>query len=385
MDHPTQVALLRRLFGFVDQHTTEMGPAPYVNRVASYTCPAQWERERALLFGREPILVGLSGDAAEPGAYVSTDDTGVPILVVRGRSGALHAMLAICRHRGARVVSGTGRGARRFTCPYHGWTYGEDGRLLARPCAEGFAGLAEESLSLIPRPVAERYGMIFVRPSGGEPIDVDTHLGGAQRELGPLGLDRYTRFASHRTERAMNWKLVVDTFLEAYHVPSLHDRSLGPTILGTPAAWDAFGRSGRMVAVRRSIAELRRRPESEWNLLEHSVVLYLLFPNTILIHQVDHVEIVQAFPGAGPDTATIVFTLYTPEPAAGDGAQRHFQANFDLLVRVSENEDFRLGEEIQRNFHAAGHDTIVYGRNEPGVAHYHRMINAAVGPSSPAP
>jgi phenylpropionate dioxygenase-like ring-hydroxylating dioxygenase large terminal subunit len=387
MDHSTQVALLRRLFAFFDAQTTELAPAPYVNAVSTYTSATQLERERALLFGRQPLLVGLSAELAVPGAYLVRDECGVPILVVRSQSRELHACLALCRHRGAPVVTGAGIGAGRFTCPYHGWTYDERGRLVAQPCREGFAGLAAGTLSLKPLPVAERHGMIFVRAASGEPIDVDAHLGGAECELAPLGLQCYPLFARRTIQRAMNWKLVIDTFLEAYHVPSLHQRSLGPTILGTPAAWDAFGRAGRLVAVRRSIAGLRRQPEDAWNLLDHSVVLYLLFPNTILIHQVDHVEVVQAYPGpAGPDTTIVVFALYTPEAVASDAARAHFQANFDLLLDVTEKEDFRLGEQIQRGFHAPGHDHIVYGRNEPGLVHYHRTIKAALdADESPVP
>ena len=56
-----------------------------------------------------------------------------------------------------------------------------------------------------------------------------------------------------------------------------------------------------------------------------------------------------------------------------------FQANFDLLVGTVENEDFRICEDIQRGFHAGGHDTVLYGRNEPGLAHYHRMIKSTLG------
>src|SRR4029077_7387844 len=153
-------------------------------------------------------------------------------------------------------------------------------------------------------PAAETDGMIFVRLSPGDPIDVDAHLAGARDELAGFGLARYVRFARHEIERAMNWKGVVETFLEAYHVPNLHGGTLGPTILGAPAVWDAFGRSSRLLAVRRSIAELRARPESEWNLLAHAVVLYQLFPNTVVIHQIDHVEVVQVYPGSrGADSA----------------------------------------------------------------------------------
>jgi phenylpropionate dioxygenase-like ring-hydroxylating dioxygenase large terminal subunit len=384
MNHTTQVALLRRIFGFLDERTTQLAAAPYVNPVSTYTSPAQLERERALLFRREPLFVGLSCDAAEPGNYFVHSDVGVPILVVRLKSGDLHAFLAICRHRGAQIASGSGTSSGRFTCPYHGWTYDDRGRLVSQPCPEGFAGLAVEKLGLRQLPVIEGYGMIFVRAAAGEPIDIDAHLGGAQHEIGALGLERYVRFASQEIERAMNWKLVIDTFLEAYHVSTLHHHTLNPTISGTSAAWDAFGRSSRLVAVRRSIAGVRHRPESEWNLFDHSVVLYNLFPNTMLIHQLDHIEVVQAYPGsAGADTAKIVFTLYTPEPATSDSARRHFDGNFDLLVQVVEGEDFRIGEQIQRGFYAEGHETVVYGRNEPGVAHFHRMIKAAVGLEEP--
>jgi phenylpropionate dioxygenase-like ring-hydroxylating dioxygenase large terminal subunit len=378
MDHATQVALMRRIFGFLERRTTELAAAPYVNRVTTYTSSQQLERERDTLFRGEPLFVGLSGDAPEPGAYFVHTDTGVPILILRAASRELRAFLGICRHRGAQVASGSGVGAGRFVCPYHGWTYDESGRLVSAPCREGFSGLDPQALHLRPLPLVERYGMIFVRATPGDPIDIDAQLAGAQQELAAFGLEGYVPFARHEVEKAMNWKLVIDTFLEAYHVPTLHEHTLSPTILGTPALWDAFGRSSRLVAVRRSIAEMRTRPESEWNLLQHSVVLYNIFPNTMLIYQVDHVEIVQAYPGADADSAKIVFTFYTPGAVTTERARRHFQANLDLLLTVTVAEDFRIGEQIQRGFHAKGHDTVIYGRNEPGVAHYHRMIKAAI-------
>lgn len=370
---------MHRIFRFLDARTTELGEAPYVNPVASYTSPAQLAREKDLLFGRQPLFVGLSGDVAKPGDYLVRDDTGLPILLVRGASGELCAFLGLCRHRGAPVASGAGQSNGRFVCPYHGWTYDDAGELVAQPCSAGFSGLSAADTSLRPLPVAERHGMIFARQSGAEPVDIDAHLGGAEGDLGALGLQDYVPFARRSIERAMNWKLVIDTFLEAYHVTRLHAGTLGPAIMGATAAWDAFGRSSRLVAVRRSIARARQQPESAWNLLEHAVVLYLAFPNTMLIHQIDHLEVVQAYPGAGgADTAKVVFTLYTPNAVDSDAARRHFQANFDLLLEVTENEDFRLGEQIQRGFHAPGAHSIVYGRNEPGLAHYHRAIRQAL-------
>jgi phenylpropionate dioxygenase-like ring-hydroxylating dioxygenase large terminal subunit len=379
MDHAAQVRLMERVFGFLDARSTELGAAPFANDVATYTSPEQLARERELLFGREPLFVGLSSEVPGPGTYLAHRDAGVPLLIVRGRDGELRAFVGLCRHRGAQLLEdGAGSHPGRFTCPYHGWTYDERGRLIAQPCADGFAGIDRETLALTRLPVAERHGMIFVRTRPGEPIDVDAHLAGAADELRALDLAGHHRFARRELAAALNWKLAVDTFLEAYHVTSLHERSLGAKIDGATAAWDAFGRGGRLVAVRRSIASARARPRSEWNLFEHSVVLYQLFPNTILIYQVDHVEVVQAYPGASPDAATVVFTLYTPGAAVDERARRHFQANFDLLLDVSEKEDFRIAAGMQRGFHVAGHPPVIYGRNEPGLAHYHRMIRAAL-------
>lgn len=379
MDHATQVALTHRLFSYLERETTEMVAAPYVNPVSRYVAPERLARERELLFRREPLLLGLSADLAEPGSFLCRDESGIPILAVRTRAGELRAFVGICRHRGAQVVTGAGKGVGRFTCPYHGWTYDDGGKLIARPCEEGFAGLAKEDLCLRPLPVAERHGLIFARGSGSEPIDVDAHLGGAAIDLAALGLEHYAPFAQREIERALNWKIVIDTFLEGYHVPSLHRRTLAPMILGELTAWDSFGRSSRLIAARRSLTSLREKPESAWNLLEHAVVLWLVFPNTMVIHQIDHVEVVSAYPGDRPDSSRIVFSLYTPTPAVSDSARRHFQSNFDLLVRVTEEEDFTTGERMQRGFEAGGLENVVYGRNEPGLAHYHRALDAAVG------
>ena len=368
---------MHRIFGFLDAHTTEMGEAPLVNQVTAYTCPERLARERRLLLRGEPLLVGLSGDLPEPGSHLVHDAGGVPMLVLRPAQGELRAFLNLCRHRGAQVVSGRGLGNGRFVCPYHGWTYDRWGALVAQPCAEGFADLDRSGLGLRPLPVAERHGLIFARAAAGPPVDVDAHLAGAEAELAPLGLETYVPFATVARTYDINWKLVIDTFLEAYHVPQLHEGTLSPGILGTATAWDAFGRGGRLVVARRSIEAARGRPEDAWSLLEHAVILYLLFPNTMLIHQIDHVEVVQAYP-ADADRSTVTFSLYTPTAVTTAGARRHFQTNFDLLVNVVEREDFTLTARMQRGFHAADEATIVYGCNEPGLAHYHRALDAAL-------
>src|SRR5207247_2440508 len=132
--------------------------------------------EKRVLFRAYPLLVGLSCRVAAPGDWLTDDDSGMPILVVRTGAGTLRAFANVCRHRGARVVDGCGSGKRALSCPYHGWTYGLDGRLIDVPGEEGFAGLSREEHSLRPLPVVEKYGLVWVRPAPTAPeatIDID--------------------------------------------------------------------------------------------------------------------------------------------------------------------------------------------------------------------
>ncbi len=152
MQHATQVALTRRVIDFVDRSTTELAPALFLNPVATYTCPRQAAREAERFFSSAPLFFGLSCELSNPGDFRADDLSGVPVLVVRGKDGALNAFLNVCRHRGAKVASGRGSGKRLFVCPYHAWTYDLDGRLTRIAPAEGFPGVTCEERSLVPHP-----------------------------------------------------------------------------------------------------------------------------------------------------------------------------------------------------------------------------------------
>src|SRR6185436_13795816 len=94
-----------------------------------------------------------------------------------------------------------------------------------------------------------------------------------------------------------NWKLVIDTFTEPYHIPELHRRSIAPDYDFRNSIWDAFGLGQRTINFRTTIdAELREKPENERTLLPHTTIEYFLLPNVVLTHQIDHVELWRATP-----------------------------------------------------------------------------------------
>jgi Ring hydroxylating alpha subunit (catalytic domain) len=171
----------------------------------------------------------------------------------------------------------------------------------------------------------------------------------------------------------------VDTFLEAYHLAALHQRSVGPIFVSNLCASDAFGVHHRMVAVRRSLDELTDRREAERDFLRHTIELYTLFPNTVFVYQADHLEVWRMFPGDRPDRCTVHLALYVPEPAVTETARRHWTANLQLAIDAVDTEDFRLGEGIQRGFGSGAQDHVTYGRNEPALIHFHRSLRRALG------
>ena len=167
MQHATQVTLTRRVIDFVERDTTELAQSVFLNPVSTYTCPEQAQREQHMLFRGHPLFFGLSCELPNPGDFRADDLSGVPILVVRGRDGQLNAFLNVCRHRGAKIATGSGSGKRLFVCPYHAWTYDLDGRLTRLNPEAGFPGITCAERSLVPLPVAEKHGLIFVQATPG--------------------------------------------------------------------------------------------------------------------------------------------------------------------------------------------------------------------------
>ncbi len=385
MRQERQIEVARRVLGYIDDNTTAMAERPYRNDVRTYTDPLQTRREIADLFGGWPLHVALSCELPEPGDYLTLDHLAVPVLLTRNREGDVRAFMNVCRHRGAKVADGSGTGRKVFTCPYHAWSYDLDGRLKAVPFDQGFAGCDLAAMALRPLPVEERHGMIWIRTDPEAEIDLDASLGGVGDDLAHLGIDGYHHYETRTLRVGMNWKLVIDTFLESYHINVLHKHSIAPIIRNNRSSVDRFGSNFLALYPRWSIDELRQQPESDWDLIRHSVMIYVLFPNTVFVVQGDHLETWRVYPEDGATGRAVMDVgFYIPEPAETDSARRHWDRNMDLLMRTVLEEDFPLGEGIQRGFHSGAQEHILFGRNEPALHYFHDGIRRALTPKGDA-
>ena len=378
MLHSDQIELGHKLLSYIDTQQTAMMDTIYHQPITEYTCPEHARQERHRLFHESPLCVGLSGRLPKPDSYFTDATSGIPLLLTRDNDGDVHAFLNVCRHRGAQVATACGQ-RNTFVCPYHAWTYDSRGALVARPEDAAFSQAPKETLGLTELPAREIHGMIWVGPTRDTQVELTAQLGDLAAELAEYRFGTFHHYDRREIRRRMNWKLVVDTFLESYHFSVLHKNSISSIFYDNLTTFDAWGANFRLVAARRTINSLRDRSPSDWDLMPHIVVIYILFPNTVLVWQGDHIEQWHIYPDRDdPNLALLRVDLYTPEAATSEPAKRHWDRNMELLVRVVEEEDFPLGETIQHGFHSRAQDHILFGCNEPALAHFHRTVTQRV-------
>lgn len=380
MDQATQQRIIREILHLIDTKSTastqELGTAA----VQDYIDPAHLAREQAALYRRSPLALGLSCQLASPGDFLTDDSTGVPILMVRGEDGRVRAFLNVCRHRGSRVCAEGSGNRRYFPCPYHAWTYDQAGALITCQDEAAFAGLDKNEYGLVRLPAEERHGLIWVLPTPGAALDVARYLGETvDTEVGGFSVAGWTIYRQQTWTHPFNWKLAVETFFETFHLRWLHRETVGRLTYSNLAAFEPFGLHHRLVAVSKRFEQLRAQPPEQWSLLPYATVVYLLFPNTIYIWQIDHVEIWQLFPSRNrPDECVTRATLLIPEPATTDSARGHWDRNWDVLYKTVIEEDFVVAATIQQGLASGAQGQFTYGRNEPALHYWQASLRQAL-------
>ena len=187
-----------------------------------YWDPAVLRIEQERIFRRLWQYVGRTDETPEPATFHTSRAGDVPVLLVRDREGALRAFLNVCRHRGSIVCRGSGK-RETLQCPYHAWTYGLDGRLLAAPRSDREGGFDADELGLVPLLVETWGPFVFVNPDL-DAAPLSETLGDVPERIAEAGVDvDALRFLSRaELEYEANWKICAENFLECYHCPVAH-------------------------------------------------------------------------------------------------------------------------------------------------------------------
>jgi phenylpropionate dioxygenase-like ring-hydroxylating dioxygenase large terminal subunit len=377
MRHEEQVRVIELLMQRLDDGTNVDAGGLRHNPSDVYRSPELAEREWEVFFRNHPQVVGMSPDLPEPGAFLVSSDFGVPVLATRDASGAFRAFVNVCRHRGVELEREPSGHRTRFTCPFHGWTYGSDGRLLAVPMERHFGRIDKACHGLVELPAEERYGFLWVHPQPDGDLVVDALLGGLADEFEAWGFDRLVGFGRDTYQKRMNWKLGIDTFGETYHFPTLHRNTLAPRFYGNVQTYDVFGRNHRMGLCMRSIDELRSEPREKWDIGRAALPVYYLFPNVQVNVLSRSVVLVRLYPQPEDPARSVARISFYAQPEHIDNPE--VTAIFHGFADVIRDEDFEVASRSQVGADAGIPDHVVFGRNEPALHHYHDTYREALG------
>ena len=207
------------------------GPVAQGLPAAAYTSEAFFALENDRLFPGAWVFVGFAHELARPGDAVPVSVAGMPVLLVRDAEHRVRAFHNVCRHRCLKLVDRPGSLGSRIRCPYHAWTYGLDGALHTTPYFGGRDPRAEppgfdrQRHGLVAVRSATWHDWIFVNLSADAP-PFDDFVAPLVKRLDGLDLGQLHHLVTiDLGDLAANWKLVIENFIEPYHVPFVHPKT----------------------------------------------------------------------------------------------------------------------------------------------------------------
>ena len=342
----------------------------------SYTDPDQWKAEMELIFKRVPLMLAFTAELPNAGDYKAMEAVGMPVLINRDKAGKVRSFLNVCSHRAAPVASEGHGNCPRFTCKYHGWTYGADGKLLGISEASKFGEVHKSELGLRELPCEERAGMIFVVLTPNAPIDVDAYFRGFLDDFDALDFGNWTYMGS-RTIHGANWKVAYDGYLEGYHFSSLHPETIFPRTPSNCMHYEGFGPHQRIGFPHHRIAEaLKVVPREDWGNQENNGFDFvrIMFPNVSAFIAPEITQVAQLFPGPTPGENRTVLNYLRREPIRDEEDRANVEAAMNFFRDVTYTEDYVIGLEIQKGIESGAHDELVFGRNERGNQFFHEWL-----------
>lgn len=361
--------VVRRILTHIDAGTTDEGEG-WREPVENYLDPTRFADELRLLRTLPSVFIP-SAAIPNPGDHVERVCFGTPLFAVRGSDGRPRVFRNGCRHRGMALVEGSGC-SRALVCRYHGWTYRLDGSLSHVPHADAFPDVDTSTRGLVEVISSEVDGLIVIGAlDRGCAEDAMAALGDGSPWRDKL-LPAERLVDQNSVVLQINWKVLIEQFLEGYHIRSTHRETFFPLQYDDLNIVETFGPNSRLTFPYRNIERLRDRPESTWTTKQRMTFVYQLFPNVMLATFPDQVIVVVVDPIDVDHSTFTTYTVATPEVA--DAALSAAAAAPTLLERGA-LEDNEMSAGVQRGLRSGANAFVEFGRHESAIGHFHAALD----------
>ena len=342
---------------------------------AIFTGRERFDTEQEKIFKKYAAPITLTALLPEPGSVVAIEAYGKPLLVSRTRNDEFKVFVNACQHKGAKLVEDCAvHNKGRMVCPYHAWTYGIDGKLIGVARSEMFEGIVKSERGLKELPSRVWGGVIYAQLDGGAPDFSQLHPQIAE-DFTALGIADAHVYDRKVFELKANWKVVLEPFLEGYHVQRLHAASIGAQFTDAPTITDSFGVNVRQVSGRAGYEPAMLDDDPESNVHKLVTYAYTAFPNVVVVTSQYYISVMVLMP-RDVDHTTVHYYMLTPGPATTAKAAEVFQRSYELIISVFGGEDFRAAEICQAGLSAGVPDNTVYCGLESTIVRYYDALEA---------
>ena len=380
-----KAAVEKSLYAGMKSEQDREGPPPGFPELpvipgGRYTDPAFLALEERHLWKRSWLYALHVDELPRPGSYRLWRKTGSPIILVRDRDGAIRAFYNTCRHRGAPLVEKDAGETKGFFCRYHGWSYDLTGRLLAVREKRDFPNMDVSCFSLN-SVRCERFGnFVFINEDPDAPPLLEA-LSPIPAHLENLQFDSIRHIASSSFEIACNVKILLDAFLETYHLKSIHPQTVDRFLdsRGTHAVLWRNGNSMMCTPHRR--ADWRDpgavgMPEVSTveSIFAHQNPSYLFYPNLVTPPSATGTPMITFWPKTARSMVVDVH-WFAPEGAEGHELWPTRMSNFERILE----EDTQFAPRIQESVETAGFSGMYVSYQERRIYHWHEELDRRIG------
>jgi phenylpropionate dioxygenase-like ring-hydroxylating dioxygenase large terminal subunit len=349
-------------------------------RTEVFSSQAYFELEQKTLFRGKPVPIEVSAALPKPKMHVINEDYGTSVLLTRDDTGKMHAFLNVCMHRCIQLSrEKQAKSGGLIVCPYHAWSYNMRGELVGVPREDVFPGLDRKKHSLKRLECVEAGGLIWVNLDPNTTADFSIVAGDLAAEFDAIGLPKQVVYTKARYEIAANWKFVHDAFLENYHIPRLHSKSLGSMFVDRPTAFTQIGPHLLQSSTRAGYkAEQGAGMQTFEDFRASGVFSYTLIPGSIVITSPTYINVMFLSPQSADKTVINYYMLVDRMPET-EKEKARCEKSIELMQRVTTDEDFWVSELGTIGVKTGAVEQLTLGGMEQDVATFHKVLEEQMG------